>query len=201
MSVYYFDGAQILAPLTIKSNEPVFEVETLNLRKQRASQNVQRWEISFSTIGTAETQADIMLGAISSPQVVQTMIMPQLPSVDEATTINKSRIAIGAGAPVGANAVAASPVGVFGIIPKGTFFKFSNHDKLYVTTSDTSVASLSVMLNFYPSLQMPVVTSQTIEIKENAILTFQRDLDNQRGITFTDGVLSNAGTITLIEAL
>jgi hypothetical protein len=32
-------------------------------------------------------------------------------------------------------------------------------------------------------------------------LTYYRDINNQTGITFSDGVLSNAGTISVIEAL
>ena len=41
---YYYKGAKILAPLTIKSNEPIYDTDTISLAKQRASQGAQRWE-------------------------------------------------------------------------------------------------------------------------------------------------------------
>lgn len=201
MSVYYFDGAQILAPFTIRSNEPIFEVETVNLQKQRASQDVQRWELSFNTLGTEDTQVDIMLASLENSHTAQTMVMPQLPAVDNAITINTSSASMVGSTAVGANTTIIDPAGISGLIPKGTFFKFSSHDKIYVTTSDTTVGSTNVILGFYPKLQVAVTSSHTIQLKENAILTFYRDIDNQQGITFTDGVLSNVGSITLVEAL
>ena len=49
---YYYEGYEILAPLTIASNEPMFDSDTVSLRKQRASQSAQRWELSFGILTT-----------------------------------------------------------------------------------------------------------------------------------------------------
>ena len=86
MSVYYYNGAQILAPFTITSNEPMFDADTVSLKKQRATQNAQRWEMSFSTVGTPDTVQDMLISAVANNQSTSTMIMPQLPAVSDKFT-------------------------------------------------------------------------------------------------------------------
>jgi hypothetical protein len=201
MSVYYFNGAQILAPLTITSNEPLYEVDTVSLRKQRASQGVQRWELAFNTVGTAETQVDIFLGAVVDNQEVQSMVMPQLPQVDAKTTLSQPTLNMFGTTVAGATTTLLVGTSAYGFIPKGTFFKFSNHDKIYVTTNDVQMGSTNKFMNFYPALRVQNTNSNTVRFGSGAILTYYRDINNQTGITFSDGVLSNAGTISVIEAL
>jgi hypothetical protein len=201
MSVYYFNGAQILAPLTITSNEPLYEVDTVSLKKQRANQGIQRWELSFNTIGTSETQVDIFLGSAADNYTVQTMIMPQLPEVAAKTTVSSSSFALPGLVSAGVTSMTITSGNNIGLLPKGSFFKFSNHDKIYVTTSDTTISGVTSTVDFYPKLRMDVGSLHAFQCKELALLSFYRDIGNQTGITFTDGVLSNAGTISVIEAL
>jgi len=184
MSVYYYNGAQILAPFTITSNEPMFDADTVSLKKQRATQNAQRWEISFSTVGTPDTVQDMLISAVSQNQLTSTMIMPQLPTVDTLSTKSNTSTNV---------AVAAT---------KGSFFKFSSHDKLYMTTTDINFdGGTNTSVSFYPKLQSNLTTSHTMLTGSLAVLTYYKSVDNMSGITFTDGVLSNSGTIELLEAL
>ena len=202
MSVYYYNGAQILTPLTIRSNEPTFDVDTVSLKKQRASQNVQRWEIEFNTIGTSDTVQDMLIAAVSDNHLVDTMIMPQLPAVDEASTVTSTAIPCAVVGDIGDTSVTLQVAGTNGTLPKGSFVKFSNHDKMYVTTADVNFdGSLNIAFNFYPALRTQVTTSHTLRTGNQAVLTYYKDIDNMAGITFTDGVLSNSGAISLIEAL
>jgi len=76
---YYFEGYEIVAPLTIASNEPIFDVDTISLKKQRASQGVQRWELSF---GVTTTEPASLLTSIVDFDTVKTMTMPQLNDVN-----------------------------------------------------------------------------------------------------------------------
>jgi len=77
---YYYEGYEILAPLTIASNEPMFDADTVSLRKQRASQNAQRWELSFGILTT--TPADALLSIVDF-DIAKTMPMPQLNDVSD----------------------------------------------------------------------------------------------------------------------
>jgi hypothetical protein len=200
MSVYYYKGAKILAPFTITSNEPMYDVDTVSLKKQRASQNVQRWEISFNVIGEPDTQVDMFLAAVTGLENADTMVMPQMPSVDTAKTVSVDTIPVLVAGTANDTSLTLNGSGITGIIPKGTFFKFSNHGKVYVTTSEADLSGNPVV-NFYPALRENVAIAQNFLIGDGAVFSYYTNIDNQTGITFTDGVLSNSGTITLVEAL
>jgi hypothetical protein len=92
---YYYEGYEILAPLTIASNEPMFDVDTISLKKQRSTQGAQRWELSFE-IATA-SPADALI-SIASFDTVKTMTMPQLNDVNSrigsSATVNHTVTAI-----------------------------------------------------------------------------------------------------------
>jgi len=192
---YYFKGAKILAPLSITSNEPVYDVDTVSLSKQRATQGAQRWEVAFTTATSDATEADMLVGVIDSITAAETMVMPQLPSVARLNTAGVSLV-VSANASGGASTVT---VVSDGIISKGSFIKFSNHDKVYLVTAD--VAAGTVPVSIYPSLRSAVTTAHTMNTGASVSLSYYRDVSNLRGLTFTDGILSSTGTINLIEAI
>jgi len=173
----------------------MYEVETISLKIQRTSHNIQRWEISFNVLAGSDTQTDLFVSSVESLDSVKTMIIPQLPSVAEASTSSTS-LAIAASTAAGQNSVTVSNDGV---IPKGSFVKFSNHDKVYMTTSTVNAGTQPVPI--FPTLRVPVTTSDTLKTRSDALLTYYRSIDNASGITFNDGVLSSLGTIELIEVL
>ena len=192
---YYFKGAKILAPFSITSNDPVFDVDTVSLGKQRVSQGAQRWELSFSTITSGTTEADMLVGVISGLDASDTMVMPQLPSADRLNTAGTSLV-ISAGAAAGSSTVTVVSDGV---ISKGSFIKFSNHDKIYMVTAD--VAAGTVPVSIYPSLRTAVTVSDVMNTGASVSIRYYRDISNLRGLTFTDGILSSTGTVNLVEAL
>jgi hypothetical protein len=192
---YYFKGARILAPYTISSNEPVYEVDTVSLGIQRASQGAQRWELNFTTITTSNEEADLMVGTVLSINSTETMIMPQLPSVAKKNTAS-ANLAVTSSALAGATSLQVSNDG---LLSKGSFVKLSNHDKLYMVTADVEAGTVDVPI--YPILRKTISTATVLLTGSAAVITCYRDISNVRGITFQDGILSNAGSITLIEAV
>ena len=192
---YYYKGAKILAPLTIRSNEPIYEVDTVSLSKQRASQGAQRWEVSFKTVTSADTEADMLVGTITNLTASTTMIMPQIPSVVAGNTAGVSLV-ISSVASAGASTVT---IVNDGIIKKGSFIKFSNHDKIYMVTEDVSSGTVNVPI--YPSLRSAVAITDTFQTGSYAVLSYYRNIDNLTGLIFSDGLISNAGSISLTEAI
>tara|TARA_R110000744_G_scaffold355_1_gene1254 strand:+ start:1834 stop:2418 length:585 start_codon:yes stop_codon:yes gene_type:complete len=192
---YYYKGAKILAPLTIRSNEPIYEVDTVSLSKQRASQGAQRWEVSFKAVTSADTEADMLVGTITNLTASTTMIMPQIPSVVAGNTAGISLV-ISSVASAGASTVT---IVNDGIIKKGSFIKFSNHDKIYMVTEDVSSGTVNVPI--YPSLRSAVAITDTFQTGSYAVLSYYRNIDNLTGLTFSDGLISNAGSISLTEAI
>lgn len=196
---YTFNGASILAPFSITSNQPIYETDTVSLSKQRASQGAQRWELSFTTVTSESTEADMLVGMITGLATATTMVMPQIPSVVKGNTAGVS-LEISAAVAAGLSEVT---IVSDGIIKKGSFIKFSNHDKLYMVTADVaaSVALAPVAVAIYPSLRTAVAITDTLKTGSSAVLTYYRNIDSTQGLKFTDGLLSNAGSISLTEAI
>lgn len=161
---YYFEGYEISAPITFASNEPMFDADTVSLRKQRASQGAQRWEISFGVL--TDSPVDLMASIVDF-DIAKTMIMPQFREVNERlSTVN---------------------------FPKGAFVTGSNN-KVYMVKAD---AATVVDTNLYPTPP----SGLTYSTVPNATLRYYRDVNDLRGISFSDGILVNAGAISIIEAL
>lgn len=203
MSVYYYNGNPIVAPFSIFSNEPVFASDTVSLKQVRASQGVQRWELSF-TVRTSGNAVDAFLGSIDEIDATGTMIMPQLKEVDDARTLPAGQtLSVSSSAVAGASSVVVSGPAANYLLPKGSFIKFSNHNKVYVTKNafDMNIDNTNVTLNIYPSLVEPVVSGSTIKYGAACTLTYYRVVEDAKGIIFQDGIIANLGNINLIEAL
>lgn len=203
MAVYYYNGARIVVPFTIKSNEPIYHTDTISLKTQRASYGHQRWELSFTTVLTEDDHVDGLVSAITEAKSTGSMIMPQLKKVSDNTTVTDTTPSVNANASVGDSIVYMRGSGVTGKIPKGAFINFSNHDKVYMVTSDCVFTGTgSSALNIYPALRASLTAlTHTAEVGNLCTITYYRDIGDIQGITFTDGVLSNTGTVNLIEAV
>lgn len=198
---YYFNGAKILAPLSIISNEPMFDVDTISLKKQRATQNAQRWEMSFETINEKGTAGSMFADTVAAFDAVGNMVMPQFKEVYEATTVNTNP-KVASTTTIGTSSVTLKTAATTGVIPKGSFIKFSNHDKVYITLAALNFDTGSnPTISIYPTLARALAVDDTMNVLSDCTFTYYRDISNVQGITFRDGILSNLGTISLIEAL
>ena len=199
---YFYQGAEILAPITIASNEPHFDMTTVSLKTQRASQDHQRWELSFNVLSDQDKAAELFLSTIVNFDTSDTMIMPQL--VKEGNTNTLSSTNVGAPVVAGSSSVSINnSQSQIGILPKGSFIKFANHSKVYITTSDLNLSgtTTSRTLNIYPNLLSAVPNGTNLLTGDDCVISYFKSIDNQMGITYTDGILSNIGTVNLIEAL
>jgi hypothetical protein len=200
--VYYYKNAKILAPFSIISNQPVFEATSVSLKTQRVNQQHQRWELDFNTVMESNNQVEGFLASFESLDTAETFIMPQFPSVNEAHTGSGNPI-VAVSADIGDDTVVVDSSTVSGLIPKGSFVKFSNHDKVYCLTADLDMDSGSTATaSLYPQLRKDVTPSSvTLLTQDSVVLSYYRSIDAQTGITFNEGILSNTGAITLIEAI
>lgn len=203
MTVYYYEGLPIAAPLTFESNEPIFESDTVSLRPQRVSQGAQRWELEFA-LSTVGSEADLMLGSILSVTTSKTMVMPQMLFVDRTITTTVTPTVSTAGA-VGDSSIAVVSSETGKTLPKGSFIQFANHSKIYITTAAVTVnGATPVTLSIYPTLRATTNVGVFIRTPTTATkpqLTYLTAVDNIRGITYEDGVLVSLGTIRILEAV
>jgi len=202
MAVYYYKNSQILAPVSIVSNEPMFDMTTVSLKTRRASQGHQRWELSFNIQPTDNNIEEALLAGVDNLNS-ETMVMPQMPSV-------VNRFSFSGSATVSTTALAnATTVSISdtvtnsGTIPKGYFIKFNTSDKIHIVTSDATFDSsgTGVSVNIYPKLTEDINSGSQLLTGNSVVFSYYKDINNQTGITFTDGVLANPGTITLLEAI
>lgn len=201
MAIYYYNGDEILVPFSIISNKPVFASDTVSLKHFRLQQSAQRWELNFSTL-SKENSANSLLGVLEDMENRNTMIMPQLPEVNKRMTLTGG-IILQSTVNANSESIILPTDNASGLLPKGSFIKFSNHDKVYITKNDLdfSTASPTLQLEIYPKLVNNVTAGSSLNFGSNCIISYYRDINNTQGITFSDGVLSNQGTVTLIEAL
>jgi len=211
MTAYYYKGSPIVAPLTIASNQPIYVSDTVSLKQIRTAMNAQRWEVSFDTI-TNDNSVELLIASCDGQANTDTMIMPQLKEVDDAYTADgDSGSTDGPGLfshtshAAGEDTVTIRRLEGIGFVPKGSFIKFANHNKVYLLITEINLDTMGlsdyVDIEIYPSLRVTVQDSVQIKLKEECVLTYFASIDNQKGITYQDGILASPGNINIIEAL
>lgn len=203
MTVYYYKGVPIVAPLTIESNEPLFVADMLNLKQERVSQAAQRWELTFGA-QFRDSEGDYFAEVLSGISVAKEMIMPQLVSVDKRITSSVTPTVDGAAAGGAAtvNLDIAAETGT--IIPAGTFIKFSNHNKIYAILETITTNGGTVAASIYPRLTDPVPDNALVyhaNTSTKPTLKYYVSVDNIQGVVYEDGLMINPGMINLLEAL
>jgi hypothetical protein len=186
--------AKFTAPLSVKSNQPVFVSDALSLRRFVSQRSAQRWEIETGVEPLSASAQDLMVSLITKgPSETVQVLMPQNYG-GKKVKVQNSDLPVNATAPVNSTSVTIS--GFVGFVPKGTFIRFSNHSKVYMTTTNlTNSGSLGV----YPPLRIAVSPSTTVKGSDNVLMDCLYDTDTVRGMQYSDGILMDVGTIRLIE--
>lgn len=188
--------ARFTTPLTINSNQPVFVSDTLSLKRQITIQSAQRWEIStgLEPLNTTANELFVNLVTKGYHQPVK-VLFPQNFSV-----WNKNTSPEGTGIPLpyASGSIYSNQITVTentGLIPAGTFLKFANHSKIYMTTADL-FGNGTVTL--FPNLRTSI---SNIHFNRVFISDFLYDTDVISGMVYSDGILMDTGTVRLIERL
>lgn len=184
MSYYNFQGARIVAPVSFETQELLYVNNLLNMKQERFSLEGQRWKISFSV--EPEGNSNILVHMVSRLTSTFSFTVPQ----PDDPTMNEPLVAtVQNTASAGTNGFVCSET-----LPVGRFIKFANHSKVYLVTS-----SAAGVTTIYPNLHSDIPATTEVFFGNNVTMTVFYDDSQSRGITFEDGLLSNPGTITLIE--
>lgn len=193
--IYYFKGQPIQMPFKVESNTPVFSSDTVSLKSLRASQDAQRWELSFSLLANSN-YGDLLLDKIEGSMVAQSMIMPQLPGVFESAT---GTTLVAGAASAGASTISLTTNN--GLLPQFSFISFTNHSKVYMTkTARSGTGTVSI----YPELRASIPAGSTVRGPVSATpaqFVYVHKDGSISGIVFENNDIVNAGTIELMEAL
>jgi len=185
--------ARFTAPLSVISNVPVFTTDTLSLKRSTSRRAAQRWEISAGLEPLSHTANDLFVLFVKKGNFEKLdIIMPQNIGAIEKRTI-------GYGAPVASGDINGTTISVASnsFIPKGTFIKFENHSKIYLTMGDLNKNG---NVSIFPALRSTVL-NKTFTWKDDVIAPVFIDNNNTSGMIFRDGILMENGEINFVEAL
>jgi hypothetical protein len=182
--------AQFVAPLTVRSNRPVYASDTLSLDRVGSKRPNQRWEIESRLFPLSSTAEDLFIDVATKgyTDLVQ-VVMPQ----NYGTTFRRTST----GTPTATGVVDTGIItvaGNTGLIPKGSFIKVGTHFKIYITTQDRNGDGT---VTIFPNLMANV--SGVLYREDDVIGTFKYDLDTLTGMSYTDGILMDLGTVKMVE--
>jgi hypothetical protein len=193
-----YDGnrviAQFVTPMTMRSNRPVFSSDTLSLKRQVAVQGAQRWELTTMLMPLSHTAEELFVNlTVSGHSGIVNIITPQNYGVIQRRTSNSA----GATATGSRHSSTIDVKNNIGLIPKGTFIQFSGHSKVYMTTSDLNGSGT---VGVFPSLRA-AVDNEVMKHRDDVIMPCKLETSTVVGMAYTDGILMDNGTITLLENL
>lgn len=175
------------APLQIISNQPSYVQDMMNLRRRASSQNIQRWEIETGLVPSNNSSEFLAHSVANGHDKVFFVRMPQVANM-KITTVPSQLISAAA---VGAVVVNMStPVSV------GEFFQLAGGTKVYMAHAVNGSAVSCV-----PRLNKAAANGTAVLAGKNVTMRARYDQDIKLGITYVDGILSNPGTVKLIEDL
>lgn len=206
MAAYYFEGYQILAPFSISSRKIILSSETATGRIFRRAGEGQRWDLSFSVV--TDTPQDLFIAMLENEVATKSMVMPQIKAVDDLVSPITGYPTSSFPSISGENSVIVNTTGLASydtnkVIPKGAFIQFSNHTKIYTVMSEV-VAGSSQVMTIYPDLQNDVPSGVSIRLPNTPIkpnFNYKRSIDRVTGISYSDGILVNSGSIELQEVI
>lgn len=200
---FQFKSTDIVAPVRILSEEPVFSSETISLKRQMVSQGAQRWVLEFGLApGVA---AAVMAQIVSAKTSTHTLEMPQIYEGSVSTTDLTGVIDVQTGgASVSDTTISldteSSKTGL--TLGAGRFVKFANHDKIYMVKADATVDGVDqIDVEIFPALEAEVPANTVMYYEQNVTFTGRLDPIDMFGITFNDGVVGRIDKITLTEAV
>jgi len=181
------------APMSVLSNHPVFQEDSLNLKRHVARRAAQRWEIS-TAVRPENQDANELFSLLIDKGTVSPIdiLVPQ-----NTGSIAKRKT----GSPAIASGLknqSVIRVETSSIIPKGTFIKFVNHNKLYLTLTDKQ--STDTRINIYPALRQNVSNTR-FNWEDDVIVPFYLEPSVAIGMVYTDGILMDPGVLKFVEAL
>jgi hypothetical protein len=185
--------ATFAAPLTVRNNRPVFASDSLSLKRNVNVRPAQRWEIQANLVPLS-TDANELFVKIATSDHYQTIDVKMPQNTGSVHNRVKDPNACYASGSFNGTSVSVSTSGT---IPAGTFIRFGNHSKIYLTKTQRVGAGT---MTIYPPLIQSVV-NQVLYWQDDVVMPCLVDLDTTLGMVYTDGILMDLGTIKLVEKL
>jgi hypothetical protein len=176
-------------PLSVISNQPSYVQDMMSLKRKTNSQNVQRWEIEANLEPTNDSANHLVHSVVNGHNTPISVRMPQVYGISSTAHLPSQVVGT-------VNQGSDTLVLAGGLPIVGEFIQFTGDTKVYLTI-ESSVDTIRVL----PQLRQTVPDTTLLIKGANVTLRAYYDATVRLGITYIDGVLSDPGSVTLIEAL
>lgn len=190
-----------VAPLSIINNQPAFVQDSMNLKRRASLQGVQRWEI-IANLEPSNNSAAMLLHSVDKNVV--TPINVRMPQIVGLKIITKNKLKVGIVWAVNGNKsrgdssisiqTATSDLPDAYALTPGEFITFEGHTKVYLVKTATNTN-----ITISPPLMTTVSSGAALRRDGDTVLSCRYDSDTVLGIKYIDGVLSDPGSVKLIE--
>ena len=180
-----------IAPLAVVNNAPSFAQDSMNLRRRASSQGVQRWEITANLAPTSGDASFLLHSVQYGHYGVFYARMPQVSRMKCST----GNIQVDGSYLPGDDTF--NFTGTSKLIP-GEFINIGEDPKVYIVT-DSGNGGIGAKV--FPPFRTSIPDNAVLKTDKNVTMSVRFNTDVQLGISYSDGVLSDPGTISLIEAL
>lgn len=182
------------APLQVMSNQPSYSQDMLNLSRKASSQNVQRWEVEAG-ISPSNNSADFMTHSVEFGHNSKFYIrVPQvaglLPTNSSGNVIVLPNTQVAVAQGVGYDALATTENMI-----AGEFFQITGDEKVYIALGSGKSIKIAPRLHQAAAFNAAVIRGTSVK------MLVRYDTSVRLGITYTDGILSNPGSVKFIEAI
>lgn len=190
------DGAMIAgltAPLSLRSNQPVFASDSLSLKRNSRRRTPQRWELEAGIEPVTTTANDLFALLVTNAlNDKYTIMCPQNYGAMMKAVYKQPVTAIGA---VLSQTVQLSHV--LNTIPVGTMIQFESHDKVYMVNS---LPDVNRSIKIFPPL-IHSVDIEEVRWRNDVMMKVYLDIDQITGMVYSDGILMDMGVMKFVEAL
>ena len=189
--------AEFVVPLTLRSNKPVFVNDSLSLKRVTKTRSSQRWELAARLTPLSENANDLMVHLIDKGVTTPfNIVIPQNTGVMKRRT-NQGSVTLAAATLIGDNQVNIKFSS--GLLPKGTFIKFTAAGKVHMTLDD--VTAPSGITRVHPPMRQARAINSTVYAGKSITMPVYYDIDTVQGMQYEDGILMDMGRLTFIEAV
>jgi hypothetical protein len=210
--------ARFVVPLKMISNKPVFVSDALSLKRATYARAAQRWELETNLEPLVGTANDLFVNLVTKG-ITGTVyaLVPQNYGVISTRSAAVSVMTVVTTSPIvaGATSLSVQCSNSNETIPAGTFIKINNggtnsknaaglDTKIYMTTADFTSSTSPQALQIYPTLRVAIAVNTlnvTIYHRDDVVMPCLYDTSTVIGMSYTDGMMMDTGSVTLVEKL
>ena len=195
----HVDGAvvaAVAAPTAVGSNVRLSMTDAMSLQRWASLMTSQRWEVETALVPLSYDGqvpfAEIVARGLSVPVE---LVMPQNYAVIKKRSGSAARILLNNAGVKGGTTVELPAYS--GFIPKGTFVRFGNGTKVYMTVNDLEGPGY---LEVFPPLRTDLDATYMYH-RDDVLMTCLLDIDTVQGMQYSDGILMSVAKIKMVEVL